>query len=131
MPIRFGDAFLFVFCVLVICVCFGIRHQPRDSSAATASDKRSKVVQAVEQAPTSPANAPAKAATDRDLEATGRKANVAGIWGTFECVEYRFDNQLEVHVHQVDEIGHQLEPSRIHREPYEHVLGKYVDVTSW
>jgi len=133
MPIRIGDVFLLVFVLLALCVGLGHRLRPKESLGVSVAENSRSSSQIVKQSVPMDSPSVESQPSDRALEPqqTGRKVNVAGIWGTFECVEYRFDNQLEVHVHQIDETGRMLERSRIHREPFEDVVDKYVGVTSW
>lgn len=131
MPIRIGDVLLFALVILVIGVCLGNRSRPKDQSSVSAAENIHTTALTVERARPLHARGQPHPQGTGVLQQTGRKANVAGIWGTFECVEYEFDNLLEVHVHQIDQNGSQLGPSRVHREPYEHVIDAYTNVTSW
>ena len=146
MPFRLGDLFLFGFFVLLMYVFFGTKQRTRESmrvspvqkevvvankAEVNAGDESVVATVVQEEAPTMVSREKPAAIAESLGQPTGRRANVAGIWGTVACVEYLRDGALEVRVHQIDECGHQLDPTRIHTEPYEEVLDAYVGSTSW
>lgn len=146
MPFRLGDLFLFGFFVLLMYVFFGVKQRTRESMRASSVQKELVVASKAEvnagdepvvatvvdeEAPTIVSREQLAATAEPLGQPTGRQANVAGIWGTVACVEYLRDGVLEIRVHQIDECGHQLDPTTIHTEPYEEVLDAYVGSTSW
>jgi hypothetical protein len=132
MPIRIGEVFLFAFMVLVLHLCLGDRSKAKESSRISSVEDRRGVASPVgREAPLTRAAELTRVTNRESSEPTGRTVNVAGIWGTFECVEYRLGEVLEVHVHQIDENGRKLAPPSVHREPFESVIGTYIDVTAW
>lgn len=135
MPIRIGEVFLFAFFVLLLYVLLGDRPRVKAvvqrSTIETQENFQAAVSETVAPAPTVQAERAPPTAASGMATATGRKANVAGIWGTFECVEYSLSEGLEVHVHQIDENGRQLAPSNVHSEPFESVVETYTAVTAW
>ena len=146
MPFRLGDLFLFGFFVLLMYVFFGVKLRTRESmrvspvqkevvvasqAEVNASDEPVVATVVEQEAPTIVSGEQPAATAELLGQPTGRRANVAGIWGTVACVEYLRDGVRETRVHQIDECGHQLDPTRIHTEPYEEVLDAYVGSTSW
>lgn len=133
MPIRIGEVFLFVFFVLVLYVSLADRARVKGASQDAAADRKASVQTVVSE--TGPATIPAQPGIEQGpadhRQPTGKKANVAGIWGTFECVEYRANGLLEVHVRQIDEHGRQLAPSSVHQESFDDVIDTYTAVTAW
>jgi hypothetical protein len=146
MPVRLGDLFLFGFLVLLMYVFFGAKQRTRESmrispiqkevlvasqKEVSASDKSIIATVVEEEAPAIETREQPAATSKPFGQPTDRQANVAGIWGTVACVEYLRDGVLETRVHQIDECGHQLDPTRVYTEPYEKVLDAYVGSTSW
>lgn len=146
MPFRLGDLFLFGFFVLLMYVFFGAKHRTRESmrispvqkevvvaskAEVRANDESVVATVVEEEAPTIVSREPPAATAEPLGRPTGRRANVAGIWGTVACVEYLRDGVLEIRVHQIDECGHQMDPTSVHTESYEEVLDAYVGTTSW
>ena len=146
MPFRLGELFLFGFFVLLMYVFLGTKQRSRESmrvspvqkevvvaSQAEVSARDESIVATVveEETPTIVSRGQPAATAEPLGQPTGRRANVAGIWGTVACVEYLRDGVLETRVHQIDECGHQLDPTTIHTEPYEEVLDACVERTSW
>ncbi len=132
MPFRIGDVFLFGLFLLAIYFCFSDRSRPKDSQRAQVVEERAPAATKVK--------APSSAGLEKDLQPSleaisvpeiGRKANVGGLSATFECVEYRFDDRVEVYVRQIDERGLPLAPPNIHLEPFEDVVAAYTDVASF
>lgn len=132
MIFRIGDVFLFGLCLLAIYFCFSDRSRPKESQRAQVVEERGPAATKVK--------APSSAGLDKDLQPAleaisvpemGRKANVGGLSATFECVEYRFDDRVEVYVRQIDEKGRPLAPPIIHLKPFEDVVATYTDLTSF
>ena len=129
MPFKLGDVFLFVFFALLLHVWLG--GKPRSKELARAPQVETVESPAVATVVEACAAVPADPGETATSQPTGRRANVAGTYGTFECVEHRRGDALEVHVRQVTEIGYPLTPVEIYPEPFDVVLDKYTSITSW
>jgi hypothetical protein len=124
MPIRLGD----VIVLLLLAIALRLFLTRGKATRVTATREAPQVIEEAEvvevhasrgSSPQSPPP-PAPAAEVPDEHVT--TVNVRGRGASFRCEERRRDSTIETHVYQINARGERLTPSRIYKEPLQHVV---------